>query len=218
MAPAHQAAASNLSMHVSVFPNPMSASTNQEYVRVATQPRIICVAFVLYDDGREPSSFEHAQTKVTGYDGTAIWRWHDTSAASGGTASVSCTSGPLTRTVTDHFRILPSPQGHGAAPTAPSAPRAFALRLFIAPNPMVYGTDPAKLTVYAPSGASCVAGIFYNNGQAPPSFSGVPETVAGGSAWWIWHEETQSNGGTAAVTCTYRGRVETATALFTVRH
>ena len=83
---------------------------------------------------------------------------------------------------------------------------------------MVYGTDPAKLTVYAPDGAGCVAGVFYNNGQVPPTFSGVPQMVAGGSAWWIWHEETQSDGGTATVTCTYRGKVVTATALFTIRH
>lgn len=217
-APAGRAAAASLPMRVMVYPNPMSAATNSEYVRVATMPRIICVAFVLYDDGREPVTFEHAQTKVTGYDGSAVWRWHDRSGAGGGTASVSCTSGPITRTVPVHFRILQGPPAVRVAQEEASPPRAFAIRVYVAPNPMGYSTNPAKLIVYGPDGASCVAGVFYNNGQAPPTFSGVPQMVAGGVAWWIWHEETQSDGGTATVTCTFGGRTVTATATFVVRH
>lgn len=202
-------------MQVTVSPNPMYSNTKNEYVQVVTQPRIVCVAFVLYDDGREPLTFEHAQTKVTSYKGIAVWRWYDTPAASGGTASVSCTNGPTTRTVPMHFRVIPTTQPR--PPAAPATP-AFSVRVAVSPNPMVYGTNPARLTVYMSNGALCVAGVFYNNGQVPPTFSGIPQTVAGGSTWWIWDEETQSDGGTATVTCTYRGKTITATTTFTVRH
>ncbi len=219
LAPSRQASSASLQMRVTVNPNPMySTTTKREYVQVATQPRIVCVAFVLYDDGREPVSFEHAETKVTGYNGIAIWRWYDTSLTHGGTASVSCTNGRVTRTVAVHFLVLSASRPRTAPAASASANRAFAMPVVVSPNPMVYGTNPARLTVYAPDGASCVAGVFYSNGQVPPTFSGVPQTVAGGSAWWIWHEETQSDGGTATVTCTYRGRTETATQTFTVRH
>lgn len=210
------ASTKTLPMIVTVHPNPMRSDTRHEYVQVVTQPRIVCVAFVLYDNGTLPLSFAHAETQVTSYRGEAIWSWHETTTAHGGTASVSCNNSLLTRTVNVRFQVLPATTSH-PAPATPTPTRNLAVRVVVSPNPMPRDTFQAQLTAYTTNGARCVAGLFDNNGWTLPSFAGIPQTVSGGSVTWHWHEDTVSTGGTATVTCTYQGKAATATATFTVK-
>ena len=83
---------------------------------------------------------------------------------------------------------------------------------------MPYGARP---TLYARSvpGARCSASVVYSTGRSPVSFGGYPQTVGtGGVVSWTWHEETSGTGGTATVTCAYRGQTRRAVATFAVTH
>jgi hypothetical protein len=212
--PAH-ADSPTLPMQVIVHPNPMHGDTTHEYVKVVTQPRIVCVAFVLFDNGRLPLSFPHAETKVTTYGGVAEWDWSDRPAADGGTASVSCNNSVATRTVNVHFHVLSSPRRPN--PTARRAPAQFAVRALVSPNPIPSTSYFATLSATTTAGARCVAGVFYNDGIPAQSFAGYPQTARGGKVSWHWHAATGSGGGTATVTCSLHGRSLVSTAVFAVK-
>lgn len=146
LVPSQGRAAPTLRMRVSVYPNPMRSDTRAESITVLTQPRIICVAFVLYDNGTIPLTFEHAETEVTSARGVATWGWHETSAASGGTASVSCNNGVTTRTVNAHFRVVPAA---APRPTAHPATRgALTVRVIVTPQPWPHRATRATVVAY----------------------------------------------------------------------
>ena len=215
LAPAAYAAPA-LPMQVSIHPNPLPAGVSRAYVEVLTQPRVVCVAFVLFDNGTLPPSFPHAQTKVTSYRGTAEWAWYDRPNARGGTASVSCNNSLTTRTVNVHFRVQhDTPRTHATRPIR-QAPQ-FAVRAVVSPNPIPATTYFATLTAYTSSGAQCVAGVFYDDGATAQSFAGFPQTASQGVVAWHWHPATSSGGGTATVTCSSHGKVIATTTLFTVK-
>lgn len=217
LAPSARAAAPTLSMRVIVRPNPMRPDTTHAYVEVLTQPRIVCVAFVLFDNGRLPLSFPHAQTKVTTYRGVAEWTWSDRPDAGGGTASVSCNNSIATRTVNVHFRVLPGSTRHSTTARRLRTPAPFAVHAVMSPNPIPATSYFATLTAGTNTGARCVAGIFYNDGAIAQSFAGFPQTAQSGKVAWHWHPATHSGGGTATVTCSFHGKLHAATALFTVK-
>jgi hypothetical protein len=174
------------------------------------------VAFVLYDNGLLPLTFQHARTLVTSSRGVAVWSWSDPPRAPGGTASVSCTSGSTTRTVNVHFRVLANDAPHAAAHASDMPP--FSLRTFVAPNPITGATALATLLGYTSTGARCVAGIFYSDGTNPRTFAGLPRDAVHGVVSWRWRIDTRDIGGTATITCVFRVRTITATTLFTIKH
>jgi hypothetical protein len=209
-----RAATPALTMQVTVHPSPLRTDSTHAYIQVATQPSIICVAFVLYDNGLLPLTFPHARTEVTSIHGIATWAWSDPPRAAGGTASVSCTIGSTTRTVNVHFQVLPDSIPHQQAR---GLTQLLAVRGDVTPNPMPATGTLATLTAHTAAGARCVAGIFYNDGKAAPAFVGYPQVAATGVVSWHWHAETASTGGTATVSCAFQGKSGTATALFTIK-
>jgi hypothetical protein len=214
VAPARAAAPPTLTMQVSVQPNPLRADTAHASVRVVTQPLIICVAFVIYDNGLLPLTFQHALTQVTSVHGIATWAWSDSPRAAGGTASVSCTAGAVTRTVNVHFKVLPA----AAARTQRHDDVApFTVHAEVAPNPLRDSGSLATLTAHTSPGARCVAGVFYDDGQAARAFAGYPQVATHGDVSWRWRVQTSSAGGTGTVSCTLRGATGAATAVFAVK-
>lgn len=212
LVPSQGRAAPTLRMRVSVYPNPMRSDTRAESITVLTQPRIICVAFVLYDNGTIPLTFEHAETEVTSARGVATWGWHETSAASGGTASVSCNNGVTTRTVNAHFRVVPAA---APRPTAHPATRgALTVRVIVTPQPWPHRATRATVVAYTIPGAVCAAGLFTFKGRVPPSFVGLPRTAIARPLAWHWHPRVADGGGTATVTCRFRGKIATASAVY----
>lgn len=207
-------AAATLPMQVSVYPNPMRADTHGASVQVRTMPHIICVAFVLYDNGLLPITFPHARAAVTSSHGIASWVWSDPPRASAGTASVSCTAGALTRTVNVHFAVLPDAPPR---PTPRPAPQAFVVRAVISPNPARAASN-AVLAARTAAGARCFAGVVYGDGTAARTFVGTPRSAGDGEVAWRWRVDTASSIGTATVTCSWRGQLTTATVLFTITH
>ena len=90
------------------------------------------------------------------------------------------------------------------------------MRASVSPNPVAYGAYP---TLYARSspGAVCTASVLYSTGYAPRSFDGSALTVgSGGVVAWTWHMESRGAGGTATVTCSWRGQSKTATTGFSI--
>lgn len=102
------------------------------------------------------------------------------------------------------------------APTPAPASSGFFVQAYVSPSSMSYDSYP---TLYAKTlpGAQCSASVVYSTGRSPVSFPGGFETAGGsGMVSWSWHEETEGNGGTAEVDCTYHGQDKTAEASFSV--
>ena len=94
----------------------------------------------------------------------------------------------------------------------------LAIRVWVDPGTMPYNAYP---TLYARTqqGSTCSADVLYSTGRHPTSFTGYAQTVPpGGRVSWGWHEETKGYGGTATVSCTYRGATGVASAGFAVTH
>lgn len=130
--------------------------------------------------------------------------------------------GTVERTFAQDFGGAPSTQSQGptATPTQQpsSQPKSFSVRATVSPNPMPYDAA-ATLTATTSHGASCTARVAYSTGSVPSSFHGTVQTVpASGSVSWSWHESTKGSGGTVTVTCTFQGKMASATTAFTVSH
>jgi hypothetical protein len=90
------------------------------------------------------------------------------------------------------------------------------VRAYLTPNPVAYGAYP---TLYArtAAGAVCTASVLYSTGHPPRSFDGSAQTVgSSGVVGWTWAMESRGTGGTATVTCSFRGQTKSATASFSI--
>jgi hypothetical protein len=98
----------------------------------------------------------------------------------------------------------------------PHAWGAFSVRAYVIPDPAFYDAYP---TLYARSvmGALCTASVVYSTGDGPPSFDGSARTVGrSGVAGWTWHLQSSGTGGTATVTCSFRGQTRRVTTSFSI--
>jgi hypothetical protein len=96
----------------------------------------------------------------------------------------------------------------------PRAWGAFSVGAYIIPDPVFYGAYP---TLYARSvmGAVCTASVVYSTGDGPQSFDGSARTIGrSGLAGWTWHMQSSGTGGTATVTCSFRGQTRSVTTRF----
>lgn len=111
----------------------------------------------------------------------------------------------------------PAPPPPATKKTAPAPPvKGFFVRASVSPNPVSFG-QYANLTAHSTPGARCSASVVYSTGRAPVSFNGFAQAVpARGSVSWIWHMESRGTGGTARVSCSYRGQTKSATASFSI--
>jgi hypothetical protein len=110
-----------------------------------------------------------------------------------------------------------NPAPPAAQPTPrPSAGGTFGVQAYVVPSTMPYGAYPALYAKTKP-GATCSATVVYSTGRSPASFDGSSRSVgSSGTVSWSWHEETSGSGGTARVTCSFRGQTKIATAGFSV--
>lgn len=108
------------------------------------------------------------------------------------------------------------PPGLFVSEGAASSAGSFSLSASISPNPVHYG-EYATLTALTRHGANCTASVVYSAGRPPRFFAGAAQTAGpNGAASWQWHMESKGSGGTATVTCRYRGQSKTAAAGFTI--
>ena len=98
----------------------------------------------------------------------------------------------------------------------PYASGAFSVRAYVIPDPAFYGAYP---TLYATSvmGAVCTASVVYSTGDGPRSFDGSARTVGrSGVVGWTWYMQSSGTGGTATVTCSFRGQTRSVTTSFSI--
>jgi hypothetical protein len=98
----------------------------------------------------------------------------------------------------------------------PHASGAFSVRAYVIPDPAFYDAYP---TLYARSvmGAVCTASVVYSTGDGPRSFDGSARTVgSSGVVGWTWHMQSSGTGGTATVTCSFRGQTRSVTTSFSI--
>jgi hypothetical protein len=97
------AAGAGFSVRAYVSPNPVPYGAYATlYVRTVTGA--VCTAGVVYATGRTPRSFD-GSARTVGSSGVVGWTWHMESKGSGGTATVTCSFGGQTRSVTTSFSI-----------------------------------------------------------------------------------------------------------------
>jgi hypothetical protein len=113
--------------------------------------------------------------------------------------------------------MAPSPPSPANTPTPTTRTGAsFVVSTYVSPNPVPY---ESHATVYARTvaGAVCTASVVYATGRAPRSFNGAAQTVgSSGMVGWTWHMESRGTGGTATVTCSFRGQTRSVTTSFSI--
>jgi hypothetical protein len=91
------------SVRTYVSPNPVPYGADATlYAR--TLAGAVCTASVVYSTGHAPRSFD-GSARTVGSSGVVGWSWHMESRGTGGTATVTCSFGGQTRSVTTSFSI-----------------------------------------------------------------------------------------------------------------